>query len=60
MRRINDAPNALLKLMAIKPETIEHPAWVKKPFASKTGFELLLDRIETMIKMQLLPPVKRK
>ncbi len=41
------------KLMAIKPEAIEHPAWVKKPFASKTGLELLLDRIEFMICKQI-------
>ena len=48
-----DAGAAYSRLVAIRPETIQHPAFTVSPHEKKTGLESLLDRLERKIRNQL-------
>jgi hypothetical protein len=45
--------NAIERLLKIDPLKIEHPAFLRPPQEVKSGLEVLLDRIEAIIRTQL-------
>ncbi len=49
---LDEMESAFLKLLKIRSENILHPAFVRLPGETKTGFEILLDRLDTAVRLQ--------